>query len=176
MAVPDAAPVARAPVDMAPSPALSILNHGQPTMAGRRVAILFAAGSNKDAIETLKSQIEEAGASVALVAPRVGKIAVKGGTLQADGQLAGNPSVLFDAVASIIMPDAAQALARDSAAHGWFADAYAHCKTIGACPATKALLDGWGMAADAGVVPIADFAAVAPARHWDREPGLRMLA
>ena len=101
---------------------------------------------------------------------------MKGGTLKADGQLAGSPSALFDAVASIIMPDAAEALAKDSAAHAWFADAYAHCKTIGACPATKALLQRWGIAADAGVVPIDAFAALAPARHWDREPKVRDLA
>ena len=172
--LPKPADVARAPVDMAPSPALSILEQGQPGLSGRKIAILFAQGSNLAAIETLKAKIEAGGGSVALIAPKIGPLAVKGGTLKADGQLAGNPSVLFDAVASIIMPDAAAKLAKDSAAHGWFADAFAHCKTIGACPATQKLLEGWGIAADAGVTSIEGFADVAPARHWDREPGLRM--
>ena len=174
--LPDAAEAARAPVNMEPSPALSIIAQGQPALSGRKVAILFAQGSNLEAITALKAQIEERGGSVALIAPKVGGLPVKGGTLKADGQLAGSPSALFDAVASIIMPDAAEALAKDSAAHAWFADAYAHCKTIGACPATKALLQRWGIAADAGVVPIDAFAALAPARHWDREPKVRDLA
>ena len=36
-----------------------------------------------------------AGGSVMLVAPKVGELKLKGGTLAADGQLAGSPSVLF---------------------------------------------------------------------------------
>jgi catalase len=140
------------------------------------VAILFAEGSNLAAIETLKRQLEKAGGSVMLIAARVGETSVKGGTLKADGQLAGSPSVLFDAVASIIMPEAAVAMSKCSTTHAWFADAYAHCKTIGACSATRALLATWGLEADEGVVDIENFAALAPARHWDREPKIRMLA
>jgi catalase len=174
--LPAASEAARAPIDLPPSPALSILEQGQPTLSGRKVAILFAEGSNLDAIDMLKDQIEQAGGTVMLVSPKVGETKVKGGTLKADGQLAGSPSVLFDAVASIIMPDAAKALAKDSTAQGWFADAYAHCKTIGACPATMALLEQWGLEPDAGVVGIDAFVATAPARHWDREPKVRMLA
>jgi catalase len=176
MDLPEAAEAASPPIDMEPSPALSILGQGQPSLSGRKVGILFAEGSNLEAIEKLKAQIEKAGGSVLLVAPRVGGIKVKGGTLKADGQLAGSPSVIFDAVASIIMPDAAQAMAKCSTTQAWFADAYAHCKTIGACPATKALLEQWGLESDEGVVGIEDFASTAPARHWDREPKIRMLA
>ncbi len=138
-------------------------------MAGRKVAILFAEGSNLAAIAQLKEQIAAKGGHVVLVATKVGGLPVKGGTLKADGQLAGSPSALFDAVASIIMPDAAEGLAKNAAARAWFADAFAHCKTIGACPATKALLERWGIEADKGVVAIDGFAALAPARHWGRE-------
>ena len=167
--LPDAAEAARAPVDMPPSPALSILGRGPAAMAGRKVAILFAEGSNLAAITQLKEQIAAKGGHVVLVATKVGGLPVKGGTLKADGQLAGSPSALFDAVASIIRPDAAEGLAKNAAARAWFADAFAHCKTIGACPATKALLERWGIEADKGVVAIDEFAALAPARHWGRE-------
>ncbi len=176
MDLPEAAEAARAPVEMKPSPALSILEQGQPSLSGRKVGILFAEGSNLEAIETLKKQIEKAGGTAFLVAPKVGGLKVKGGTLKADGQLAGSPSVIFDAVASIIMPDAAKAMAKCSTTQAWFADAYAHCKTIGACPATKSLLEQWGLDPDEGVVAIDAFAETAPARHWDREPKVRMLA
>lgn len=176
MPLPRRAEAAREPVEMKPSPALSILGRGQPTLSGRKVAILFAEGSNLAAIDTLKRQLELAGGSVMLIAPRIGETSVKGGTLKADGQLAGSPSVLFDAVASIIIPEVAVAMSKCSTTRSWFADAYAHCKTIGACPATQALLATWGLEMDDGVVGIEDFAALAPARHWDREPRIRMLA
>ncbi|MDE2405890.1 MAG: catalase [Sphingomonadales bacterium] len=176
MPLPEAAPAARAPVEMAPSPALSILAHGQPSLQGRLIGILFDEGSDKAAIDKLKGELEAGGAAVLLVAPKVGEHALKGGKLKAHGQLAGMPSVLFDAVASIIMPDPAAKLAMDAAAKQWFMDAFSHCKTIGACPATRKLLAGLGIEPDEGVVEIAQFAAVAPARHWDREPKVRMLA
>src|SRR3546814_12293746 len=79
-------------------------------MEGRKGAILFAEGSDKMAIDKLKAYIEGAGGTPFLVAPKVGGIKVKGGTLKADGQLAGSPSVLFDAVASILTEEQAKAL------------------------------------------------------------------
>ena len=56
--------------------------------------------------------------------------------IQADERLAGGPSVMFDAVVSIIMHDQAKKLAMDSSALDWFNDAYTHCKAIAYCPAT----------------------------------------
>ncbi|QNM83075.1 catalase [Sphingomonas sabuli] len=177
MDLPVKAKAAREPIDMDDSPALSIQQSYDIPMKGRKVAILFDEGSDKSSIDTLKSGIEKDGGTAFLVAPKVGALKLKGGTLAADGQLAGSPSVLFDAVACAMMPDNAKKLAKDSAAQGWFMDAYAHCKTIGYCPATKEfILDKLGIEPDAGVIPNADFLGVAPARHWDREPKVRMLA
>src|SRR3546814_7129166 len=101
---------ARAPVDLKPSDALSIQKNADDTMEGRKVAILFAEGSDKMAIDKLKAYIEGTGGTPFLVAPKVGGIKVKGGTLKADGQLAGSPSVLFDEVASILTEEQAKAL------------------------------------------------------------------
>ncbi len=177
MPLPAKAPAAREPVDMATSDALSIIKHGQPPMAGRKVAILFDEGSDLAVLTKLKHGVEKAGGSVLMVARKVGPLKLKGGTLSADGQLAGSPSVLFDAVACAIMPDAAKRLAMDGAALQWFMDAYGHCKTIGYCPATKEfILDKLHIEVDAGVVPNAQFLDIAPARHWEREPKVRMLA
>ena len=177
MPLPAKAPAAREPVEMDASPALSILAHGQPPMKGRKVAILFDEASDLAAIQKMKGAVEDAGGSVLLVAPKVGELKLKGGTLSADGQLAGSPSVLFDAVCAMLMPDQATKLAMDGAAKQWFMDAHGHCKTIGYCPATKAeILDKLGIEPDAGVVPNDQFAAIAPARHWEREPKVRMLA
>ncbi|WP_293187776.1 catalase [Ottowia sp.] len=174
--LPAKAPAARESVALPPSDALSIQKNAKHTFAGRKVAILFDEGSDKAAIQKLKGDIEQAGGGVFLVAPKVGGIAVKGGTLKADGQLAGSPSVLFDAVASILMPAQADKLARDGAAVQWFMDAYGHCKVIGHCKGSQVLLDKAGVEPDDGVVPYEALVETGIARRWAREPKVRMLA
>ncbi|GGJ37740.1 catalase HPII [Sphingopyxis bauzanensis] len=167
---------ARAPVDLKPSDALSIQKNADDTMEGRKVAILFAEGSDKAAIDALKATIEKAGGTAFLVAPKVGGIKVKGGTLKADGQLAGSPSVLFDAIASILTDDQAKTLSKQGAAVQWFMDAFGHCKTIAHDEATQILLDKAGVEKDSGVVTLDGFAKVGTRRHWAREAKVRDLA
>ena len=167
---------ARAPVDLKPSDALSIQKNADDTMEGRKVAILFAEGSDKAAIDALKATIEKAGGTAFLVAPKVGGIKVKGGTLKADGQLAGSPSVLFDAVASILTEDQAKTLSKQGTAVQWYMDAFGHCKTIAHDEATQILLDKAGVEKDSGVVALDGFAKVGTRRHWAREAKVRDLA
>ncbi|WP_323809917.1 catalase [Sphingobium baderi] len=174
--LPEKAKAARAPIDMKASDALSIQKQAKETLKGRKVGILFAEGSDKASIDSLKGEIEKAGGTAFLVAPKIGGIKVKGGTLKADGQLAGSPSVLFDAVASVLMPDAAEKLTKDGAAIQWFMDAYAHCKTIAHCKGTQILLDKANVEQDDGVVPVENFMKVGVKRHWAREPKVRDLA
>jgi catalase len=174
--LPEAAEAARPPIDMKPSDALSIQKRAKATLQGRKVAILFAEGSDKAEIDRLKSEIEKEGGTAFLVAPKVGGIPVKGGTLKADGQLAGSPSVLFDAVASVLMPDQAEKLAKEGAAVQWFMDAYGHCKTIAHCKGSQILLDKAHVEPDEGVVPIEAFPKAGVQRHWMREPRVRNLA
>jgi len=161
---------------MNPSDALSIVKQGDPPMTGRKVAILFDEGSDKAAIVKLTGEVEKAGGSVFTIAPKVGSLKLKGGTMKADGQLAGSPSVLFDAVAVILAPEAAAKLTRESAAVQFVIDAFGHVKTIGHDAGAQALLDKAGVELDAGVVFLDRFANVAPKRHWDREPKVRTLA
>lgn len=176
MDLPEKAPAARQPVKMKPSDALSIQKQAKKTFAGRKVGILFAEGSDKATIDKLKAGVEETGGTVFLVAPKVGGIPVKGGTLKADGKLDGSPSVLFDAVASVLMPEAAAKLAMQGAAVQWFMDAYGHCKTIAHCNGTRIILEKAGVEPDEGVVPNEKLLDVGPVRHFAREPKVRDLA
>ena len=98
------APPAAAPVlDLEPSPALQIIGKMKDTLEGRQVGILIADGSDGDAVEALRQAATEAGATVKIVAPKVGGATLADGTLlAADGQLAGTPSVFFDAVAVVL--------------------------------------------------------------------------
>lgn len=174
--LPEKAKAARAPVDMRPSDALSIQKQAKETLEGRKVGILFAEGSDKASIDALKGEIEKSGGTAFLVAPKVGGVKVQGGMLEADGQLAGSPSVLFDAVASVLTPDAAEKLAKDGAAVQWFMDAFGHCKTIAHDAGSQALLNKANVEPDEGVVALGDFRKSGVKRHWAREPQVRDLA
>jgi len=99
--------------------------------------------------------------------------------IAADGQLAGTPSVMFDAVAVILSKAAAAALSRDGAAVDFVRDAFGHLKAIAADAGARALLQVAGIADDEGVVEATDtkrFIAAAKTRQWAREPSVRTLA
>src|SRR6185295_8444710 len=154
-----------------------IVRNAKDTLEGRKVGILFAEGSDKAAIARVKKAAADAGASVMLIAPKVGGISVKGGTLKADGQLAGTPSVLLDAIAVILSKKAATQLASDGAAVQFVMDAFGHLKAIGHNAEAKPLLDRAGVKPDAGVTDLsAAFVKAAARRFYDREPKVRDLA
>ncbi|MFC4296076.1 catalase [Novosphingobium tardum] len=177
MELPAAAPAAAKTVDMDASPALSIIANAKHTLDGRKVAILFDEGSDAGEISAVRSAVEKAGGTCFTVAPKVGGIALSKGTLKADGQLAGSPSVLFDAVALVLTAEAAGKLTREGAAVQFVMDAFGHLKAIGASDGAKALLDKAGVEKDEGVTGLgADFAKAAAMRFYDREPKVRMLA
>ena len=115
-----------------------------------------------------------------LVAPKVGGATLSDGALQAaDGQLAGTPSAVFDAVAVVLSPEAAKALSKESAAIEFVSQAWAHLKAIASDAGGHALLKAARVGNDAGIVEAEDakaFLAVAATRQWAREPKLRLLA
>jgi len=78
------------------------------------------------------------GATVKIVAPKVGGAKLANGSILAvDGQLAGTPSVLFDAVAVILSDEGAKALLMESAAIDFVRDAFGHLKAIAVDKAAK---------------------------------------
>jgi len=175
------APRAAAPVrTMKPSPALQIIGKMKNTLKGRAIGILIADGSDGVVIKKVENAATEAGASVKIIAPKVGGAKLAGGSmLTADGQLAGTPSVLFDAVAIILSDERAQALSKESAAVDFVRDAFGHLKAIAADKGAQALLKAAGIGRDAGVVRSDDeagFIAAAKTRQWDREKSVRTLA
>ncbi|HEX5642607.1 MAG TPA: catalase, partial [Thermoleophilia bacterium] len=79
--LPEAPPTAVAPVDLDRSPALQLIGKMKDTLEGRQVAILVADGSDGDAVQALKAAATEAGATVKIVAPKVGGATLADGTL-----------------------------------------------------------------------------------------------
>jgi len=178
--IPDA-PVAARPVQvMAPSPALQIIGKMKDTLMGRAIGILITDGSDGAVIEKIKKAATDAGAAVKIIAPKVGGAKLADGSkLVADGQLAGNPSVLFDAVAVILSDKGAKSLAMESAAIDFVRDAFGHLKAIAADKGGQSLLKTGKVGQDTGVVDANDidaFIKAAKTRQWDREKTVRTLA
>jgi len=177
--LPPAPPAAVAPIDMPPSPALQIIGKMKDTLEGRAVGILVDEGSDAGTVKALRKAAIDAGASVKLVAPKIGVALSDGKPLSADGQLAGTPSTVFDAVAIVLSDEAGKRLSKNGSAVDFARDAFAHLKCIAADAGGQQILKAGNVAKDAGVVDAADvkaFIKAAKTRQWDREPKLRLLA
>jgi catalase len=181
MDLPKPSKAASAPFDMDDSPALRIVGKYPETLKGRLVAILVTDGADGTVVKATRTAIEGAGAQVQIVAPKVGGVTLADGSkLKADRQLAGSPSVLFDAVALVLSEEGCAMLIREGAAVDFVKDAFGHLKAIGFTPEAQPLLDRAGVEPDAGVVEIGKsakaFVAPASTRQWPREPNVRTLA
>ncbi|WP_234412391.1 catalase [Stenotrophomonas sp. YAU14D1_LEIMI4_1] len=178
--LPEPAPTATPARDMPTVPEVRIIGRTKDTLQGRCIGILFDEGSDAGLIASLRKAAQKAGAEVKLVAPKVGGARLSDGKVQAaDGQLAGTPSVLFDAVAVVLSADAAKALVKEAAAVEFVSHAWAHLKAIASDAGGQALLKAARVGNDAGIVEAEDakgFLAAAATRQWAREPKLRLLA
>ncbi len=174
---------ARAPIDVDPSPALSIMKKAPATLQGRKVGVLISDGVPAALLKALLAAIDKEGAKVAIIAPKAGGVTDDGGKkVLPHHALSAAPSVLFDAVVLALSEDGAAKLAVEAAALGFVNDAFGHLKIIGHTAGAAALLEAAGVAdkADDGFVilggarDVASFIAAAK-RHriWDREPKLR---
>jgi catalase len=177
---PSAQPRAVPAKDQPVSPALQIIGKMKDTLKGRAVGILIHDGSDAIAVKALRKAAEAAGATVKIVALKVGGAKLDDGRLQpADGQLAGTPSLVFDAIAVVLSDAAGKVLAKEAAAVDFVRDAFGHLKAIAADAGAQAVLKAGGVAKDAGVVAATDtagFIKAAKTRQWAREPKLRTLA
>jgi catalase len=174
-------PSAAAPVqEMKPSPALQIIAKMKDTLEGRAIGILIADGTDGAAVNKIKKAATAAGATVKIIAPKVGGAKLADGTmLAADGQLAGMPSVLFDAVALLLSDEGAKALSKEGAAIDFVRDAFGHLKAIAVDQGGQSLLKIANVGHDAGVVNANNangFITAAKTRQWDRESSVRTLA
>jgi catalase len=174
---------AREPIDVDPSPALSILAKALETIEGRKVGVLVSDGVPVMLLKALVAAIEEAGAKAAIIAPKIGGVINDGGKqISPDHALSAAPSVFFDAVVLALSDDGAAQLATEAAAVDFVRDAFSHLKVIGYTEGAAALLQAAGIAnqADVGVVPLGApsdvksfIGAAKQHRIWEREPKVR---
>jgi catalase len=180
-AIPSIATSKAARTDLKPSAALSILAKAKPSLEGRVIGCLVGEGTDEGLLASLRAALAKAGARLKLVALTVeGVMGSKGGQLNIDFQLAGGPSVLFDAVLVALTPGATQMLTGQPAAVSFVQDAYSHLKVIGFSSSSQPLLDKAGVVADGGVIAVepaasadAFVAKASSGRIWLREPKVR---
>lgn len=171
--------------DLPASPALSIMENGPESFAGRKVGVLVSPGTDAALIKALQAAIENEGAVMEVIASKVGGVeAADGSWIDGKHMIDGAPSVLFDAVALMLSEEGADRLTGEVAARDFVADAFTHCKfiafTAGAVPLLKKA--GVDPDADEGLIVIdnppeavASFIeACRKLRLWSREMAVKL--
>ncbi len=174
----------RARTDLRPSPALSILAKAKPTLQGRVIGCLVGDGADAGLLNALRSATLSAGGQLKVIAPKIGGVVGSdGGVITGDYQLAGGPSVLFDAVTVLAGAAGVEALRKEAAAAAFVHDAFAHLKVIGYVQDVGPLLEqGGAKLDDPGVVLLGPGSVGAfidnakRGRIWPREPTVRQVA
>jgi catalase len=172
----------QAPVDLDPSPALSIVGKAKPMLEGRKIGALVTDGADGDRVEALRAALAKEGAELAIVAPKIGGVRLKSGKpLVVDMALSGAPSVFFDAVTIFASAEGIKLLLKNSGAIDWIRDAFGHLKVIGYTAAARPLFARAGIAddLDEGVIELDARGSIAQyieaakrQRVWDREARL----
>jgi catalase len=155
---PKPAEAARAPrTDLKALRSLSISLNPPPSFEGRKVGIVVSDEVNAEVLKELRQVIDEEGASVEVVAHKIGGVKASDGSwVEAHQTISGGPSVLYDAVALMVSDEAAVELANDPALRDFVSDAFAHSKFIAyvasVLPLLKAILGDRDL--DAGFVKL----------------------
>lgn len=158
------------------APSVSMANKLPTNIKARRIAILTADGVDDDAFTRVKKQLCEMDAMVQIIAPRHGFVTTKSGDqYPVDDSLLTAASVVFDAV-YVAGGESVNTLLEHAGALHFVAEAYKHCKPIGADAngadlikkAVPELKD-----AEDGVITNGDLdefiGAIMLHRFWDRE-------
>ena len=162
------------------SEALSMKNTAKTSIITRKVAFLAANGLDGAAFKSMKKALEEKGAVVKTIAPKLGFIASADGIeIKADESFLTATSVVYDAV---FVPGGAKsitALLKEADAIHFINEAYKHCKPVAASKEGIDLLKASHVdldTKDEGVViektaglEKAFIKAIAKHRFWERE-------
>jgi catalase len=169
------------------SAALSMANTAKNSIVTRRIAFLAADGVNETSFATMKKLLEDQGATVKLIAPKMGTIkSDNGNDIPVDESFLIASSVVYDAVYIPGGEKSIGALTKEADAIHFISQAYKHCKTIAAGVDGEELLELALVevtAKDSGVLinrhPDFDAAfikAIAQHRFWERETARKIPA
>lgn len=115
------------------SPALSMANTAHDSIVTRKIAVLAADGVDDSALQTVKSALENGGATVEIIAPKQGTLKTnKQKTVSIQQSFLTAASVLYDAVYIPGGAKSIEALRQEPDALHFIDEAYRHCKAIAA--------------------------------------------
>jgi catalase len=124
------------------SAALSMANTIKGNIKSRKIALLAADGADSAQMGSMKKALTAAGATVEIIAPKLGKIAtVNGITVAVDKSLMTVSSVLYDAVYIPGGAKSVNALSQKAEAVEFISQAYKHCKAIAFESGTEPLIE-----------------------------------
>jgi catalase len=136
-------PVSRA---VGTSPALSMATTVKNGIRTRKIAILAADGVDGGALSGIQKALKAAGAQSKIIAPRLGSLkTAQGHDVKIDWSFLTAGSVLFDAVFVPGGDKSLEALTIEPRAVEFVAEAYKHCKAIGATGKGLALFQAAGI-------------------------------
>lgn len=163
-------------MDLAESPALSILKNGPDSFAGRKIGVLVTDGSDAGHLKALAMAAKAEGAMLMFIGPIAGSVTLSDGSdLALDEMVEGAPSAIFDAVAILPSEDEVKTLAKMPAARDFAATTWAHYKFAAYNEAAKVLFAKAGLPddLDEGFIDVGDakgfIAACRKLRFWERE-------
>jgi len=176
--------------DPALSAALSMAFTVKDTIKTRKIAVLAADGVNGKALDQIKQALEAEGATVHVIAPRLGSIVdEEDRQIPVEESFLTAASVLYDAVYLAGGINSSATLEADANAVHFLNEAFKHCKAIAAdssamqvleatyfhkkLPASytekNALAEGIAISADTGKLAKIFTKMIAQHRFWDRE-------
>ena len=135
--------------DLPQSAALSILKNVPKTFEGRTLGVYINNGACSDIFEALQKELKAKGANMKVIAPKVGGAKLSDGKhVDADEQIDGAPSVVFDAIAVVLGKEESEVLVDNKVSLDFISDAYAQCKYIGYNKAAEKVLAAAGVKED----------------------------
>jgi catalase len=167
------------------SPALSIALNPPKSFEGRKLGIFVTDGADVKIFNALTRAIKAESANFEIIAPEVGGVKLSDGKwLDAQQNIKGAPSVLYDAVVILFSNKTDTKLFSVPAARDFINDAFAHFKFIGYVDAVKPLFKKLGLLdeLDKGCVNLKTSAdaqkfvkQLKKIRFWEREEATEVI-
>lgn len=118
--------------DLKKSPALSILLSQANSFKGRKLGIFVTDGADAALLEALRHAVQEEGATTEIIALVIGGVKLSDGSMvEANHNIDGGPSVLFDAVALLCSAEGMNNVPKEKLLLDFISDAFHHMKFIG---------------------------------------------
>lgn len=186
----DFQPIQKEPA-VANSPALSMAGTIKNTIKTRKIAFLVADGVDPSSVQNMKKALEAQGATIEIIAPKLGSISAGKEKMEAQESLLTTASVFYDAVFVPTGKKSIDTLALQPEAIHFLNEAYKHCKAIALAGEAEALLahtyfgrdakndkstDAALLFGDSAKMTDQFISAIAQHRNWEREKARKVPA